>query len=69
MAAERSADSHRIRSLAVTIVVHHTEDTIVILNEMVHDSRIIPIDGTPRPGIKSWIGESRGRWEGDTLAN
>ena len=44
-----------------------TEDHVVVLNEMVHDSRIIPIDGRPRPGIDSWTGESRGRWEGDTL--
>ena len=47
--------------------VFQTEDTVVILNEMVHDSRIVPIDGTPRTGIRSWTGESRGRWEGDTL--
>ena len=47
--------------------VFQTEDTVVILNEMVHDSRIIPIDGTPRTGIRSWTGESRGRWDGDTL--
>ena len=47
--------------------VFQTEDTVVILNEMVHDSRIIPIDGAPRTGIKSWTGESRGRWDGDTL--
>ena len=44
-----------------------TEDHVVVLNEMVHDSRIIPIDGRPRPGIDSWTGESRGHWEGDTL--
>ena len=47
--------------------VFQTEDTVVILNEMVHDSRIIPIDGAPRTGIESWTGESRGHWEGDTL--
>ena len=44
-----------------------TEDHVVVLNEMVHDARIIPLDGRPRPGIESWTGESRGRWEGDTL--
>ena len=44
-----------------------TEDHVVVLNEMVHDSRIIPIDGRSRPGIDSWTGESRGHWEGDTL--
>lgn len=44
-----------------------TRDYVVILNEMVHDSRIIPLNGGPRPDIESWTGESRGRWEGDTL--
>ena len=47
--------------------VFQTEDHVVILNEMVHDSRIIPIDGSPRTGLGSWTGESRGHWEGDTL--
>ena len=47
--------------------VFQTEDAVVILNEMVHDSRIIPIDDAPRTGIESWTGESRGHWEGDTL--
>ena len=44
-----------------------TPDHVVVLNEMVHDSRIIPLDGRPRPDIESWTGESRGQWEGDTL--
>ena len=44
-----------------------TEDHVVVVNEMVHDWRIVPLDGSPRPGIDSWTGESRGRWEGDTL--
>ena len=44
-----------------------TPDHVVVLNEMVHDSRIIPLDSGDRPGIESWTGESRGRWEGDTL--
>ncbi|SVA77231.1 uncharacterized protein METZ01_LOCUS130085 [marine metagenome] len=47
--------------------VFQTEDHVVILNEMVHDSRIIPINGSPRTGLGSWTGESRGHWEGDTL--
>ena len=38
-----------------------------MLNEIAHDSRIIPLAGRPRPDIDSWTGESRGRWEGDTL--
>ena len=42
---------------------------VVILNEMVHDSRIIPLDGRSHlpPSIRQWMGDSRGRWEGDTL--
>ena len=44
-----------------------TPDHVVVLNEMVHDARIIPLDGRLRPDIESWTGESRGHWEGDTL--
>jgi hypothetical protein len=42
---------------------------VVIASEMIHETRIIPTDGRPRPGegIRHWNGESRGRWEGDTL--
>jgi hypothetical protein len=42
----------------------------VILNmEMIHETRIIPVDGRPplSPTIKQWMGESRGHWEGNTL--
>ena len=36
---------------------------------MIHDARIIPLDGRDRipSGIQQWLGNSRGRWEGDTL--
>jgi len=46
-----------------------TADTVVILNEMIHDVRVIPMDGRPHvPGkIRQWLGDSRGHWEGDTL--
>jgi len=44
-----------------------TPNHVVVLNEMVHDARIIPLDGRPLSNIESWTGESRGRWEGDTL--
>ena len=44
-------------------------DHVMILTEMIHDARIIPLDGRPAPpaGARGWMGRSRGRWEGDTL--
>jgi hypothetical protein len=40
---------------------------VVIINEMVHNARIIPTDGRPHTAFRQWTGDSRGRWEGDTL--
>jgi hypothetical protein len=42
---------------------------VVIVNEMVHDARIVPLDGRPRLGeaLRFWSGDSRGRWDGNTL--
>jgi hypothetical protein len=44
-----------------------TPGYVVILNEMVHSARIVPLDGRPHGSIRQWKGDSRGRWEGDTL--
>jgi hypothetical protein len=45
-----------------------TRDHVMILVEMVHDARIIRIGGAPAPKhLRSWMGDSIGRWEGDTL--
>ena len=46
-----------------------TADHVVILNEMVHDARIVPLDGSDHlpDGVRQWSGDSRGRWESDTL--
>jgi hypothetical protein len=46
-----------------------TPGYVVIHVEMIHDARIIPLDGRPRlsPQISQWMGDSRGRWEGKTL--
>jgi hypothetical protein len=42
---------------------------VAIQYEMVHETRIIPLDGSPHvaPAIKGHMGDGRGRWEGDTL--
>jgi len=42
-------------------------DTVVVINEMVHNARIIPTDGRAHTKLRLWSGDSRGRWEGDTL--
>ena len=41
----------------------------VIVHEMIHEARIVPLDGRPRLNehVQAWIGDTRGRWEGDTL--
>jgi len=42
---------------------------VVILIEMIHDVRVIPLDGRPHlsPQVREWMGDSRGHWEGNTL--
>ncbi len=44
-------------------------DHVMILSEMIHDARIIPLVDADAPpaGVQQWIGLSRGRWDGDTL--
>jgi hypothetical protein len=46
-----------------------TRDYVLLVTEMIHDARIVPLDGRPHlpAGIERWSGDSRGRWEGDTL--
>jgi hypothetical protein len=42
---------------------------VMMLQEMIHEARIIPLDGRPHlpPSIRSFLGDSRAHWEGDTL--
>src|SRR5688500_11475962 len=49
--------------------ITQTPNAVVITYEMIHDSRVIPLDGRPRigSGIQLWMGDARGHWEGDTL--
>jgi hypothetical protein len=44
-----------------------TPQHVVIVAEMFHDVRVIPLDGRPRANLPQWLGESRGRWDGDAL--
>ncbi len=49
--------------------IFQTSEHVVIVNEMVHEHRIVPLDARPQVGssIRLWMGSSRGRWDGDTL--
>jgi len=49
--------------------IFQTPTSVVINYEMVHDTRVIPLDGRPHVGskIKSYLGDARGHWEGNTL--
>ena len=51
------------------IQIFQSEDHVAILLEMVHEMRIIPLDGSPVPdhSPRQWLGTSRGHWDGDTL--
>ena len=46
-----------------------TPDHVVVVTEMVHTTRVIPVDGRASldDNIRQWSGDSRGHWEGDTL--
>ena len=49
--------------------VFQSPGQVVILNEMIHDVRVVPLDGRPPIDgrIRQWNGDGRGRWDGDTL--
>jgi hypothetical protein len=49
------------------VQLFQTSEHLVILTEMIHDARIVPLDGRPHGNLGQWAGDSRGRWDGDTL--
>jgi hypothetical protein len=51
------------------IQIVQSPDNVVIVHEMIHEARVVPLDGRPKLNerVQAWIGSSRGRWEGDTL--
>ena len=46
-----------------------TRDYVAIVTEMIHEARIVPLDTRPHlaQGVRQWLGDSRGRWQGQTL--
>jgi hypothetical protein len=50
------------------VQIIQTRDYVVLHNEMVHNARIVPLRATHKAaGVPQWNGESRGRWDGNTL--
>lgn len=52
-----------------TVQIVQTPGYVTIVSEMIHDARVIPLDGRPHlpPSIRRWTGDSVGRWDGDSL--
>ena len=47
--------------------IFQTPKNVVIVGEMYGNRRVIPVDDSPKANVPQWLGQSRGRWEGDTL--
>ena len=49
--------------------IYQTPGYVAIYSEMIHETRLIPMDGRPHAPstVRSWLGDSRGHWEGNTL--
>lgn len=71
--AERCLQYRPLPRLPTGYNNHHqifqTPGYVVILTEMIHNIRVIPLDGRPplEQSIRPWNGDSRGHWDGDTL--
>jgi hypothetical protein len=49
------------------VQIIQTRDYVVLVSEMIHDARIVPMDGRPHGAVPRWMGDSRGHWDGATL--
>ena len=49
------------------VQIFQSRDSVLIMNEMVHETRVVWLDGRPHGSVRQWMGDSRGRWEGNTL--
>jgi len=49
--------------------IHETPGYVTIFSEMIHELRIVPMDGRPHlpSSLRKWTGDPRGHWEGKTL--
>ncbi len=49
--------------------IYQTPGFVTIYSEMIHETRVIPLDGRPHlpATVRKWLGDSRGRWDGNTL--
>ena len=49
--------------------ISQTPTSVIVVTEMIHDARVIPLEGGPHlpSTVRQWLGDSRGHWEGDTL--
>ena len=50
-----------------TYHIVQTKDYVAIAAEMMHDQRLIPVDGRPHGDVRQWVGDAVGHYEGDTL--
>jgi len=57
----------RAASYNNNVMIFQSPGYVTILNEMVHNARVIPIDDTAKPPFPQYSGVSRGHWDGDTL--
>ena len=51
------------------VQIVQTRDFVIIANEMIHDARIVPLNGAPHlpASVRRWQGDPRGHWDGDAL--
>ena len=50
-----------------TYHIVQTGSHVAIASETIHDIRVVPLDGRAPSGVRRWLGETLGHWEGDTL--
>ena len=49
------------------VQIFQTKNSVLIMNEMVHETRVVWLDGRPHGTVRQWMGDSVGHWDGDTL--